>query len=391
MKKATALVSAQNVGPLLAALMGLLVLLALGGEVAIWAIVLWLSATGLGLYGSWRQHPLWFSGRLRLAGGLLFLLLAFVLSGWGNWLAIASQSVLVLLSVKALEMRSQRDFYQVAALVLLGMGLAAWLRVDVLLGIYLLITLYLALLGLLWQPLADAASARGSVALQGRDFRYMLVFSLAFMVFLLPMTGLFFLLLPRTPTPLWAWAPPQGSARSGFSPNLAPDQISRLAEDPAVAFRAQITPRPENPEQLYWVGAILWHDQGTTWEPGPPAEKISTADVQSGEPGQLPAGPLTRQEIVLSPGDSHYLFALSFPRRWQIPSTFHELGNGIMQLQKPPSLPLRYVVWSGARPALSLSSGARQAALQVPQLRHRLFWPWPKVWQVIPRTKPFTI
>ena len=68
MRKATSLVSAQNVGPLLAALMGLLVLLALGHEVAIWAIVLWLSATGLGLYGSWKQHPLWFSGRLRLAG-----------------------------------------------------------------------------------------------------------------------------------------------------------------------------------------------------------------------------------------------------------------------------------------------------------------------------------
>jgi len=366
MRKASSLVSAQNVGPLLAALMGLLVLIALGHEVAIWAIVLWLSATGLGLYGSWKQHPLWFSGRLRLVGGLLFLLLAFVLSGWGNWLAIASQSVLVLLAVKALEMRSQRDFYQVAALVLLGMGLAAWLRVDVLLGIYLLITLYLALLGLLWQPLADAASARGNVALQGRDFRYMLVFSLAFMVFLLPMTGLFFLLLPRTPTPLWAWAPPQGSARSGFSPDLAPDQISRLAEDPAVAFRAQITPRPENPEQLYWVGAILWHDQGTTWEPDPPAEKRSTSGVQSDHPDQLPAGPLTRQEIVLSPGDSHYLFALSFPRRWQIPLAHHELGDGVMQLQKSPSLPLRYVVWSGASPVPSLRSGVHQAALQVP-------------------------
>ncbi len=360
---------ARSIGPILAACMGMLVLLALGSEAAIWVIGLWLTATTLGLYGAWRQHPVWFSGIQRLSGGLLFLLLAFLLSGWGNWLSIASQSVLVLLAVKALEMRSQRDFYQVAALVLLGMGVAAWLRVDVLLGIYLLLTLYLAVLGLLWQPLADAAAERGSVALNGHDFRYMLIFSMVFLCLLIPLTGLFFLLLPRTPTPLWAWAPPQGSARSGFSADLSPDQIRRLALDPAIAFRAQINFLPAHSSALYWVGAILWKDMGNTWVADPP---ILRTDLH--KPGftvhpllaKQPIRPLLRQEIVLSPGDSDYLFALSFPRRWQIPLAFHAQQDGVMQLQKAPALPLRYTVWSGSRPRGNLSNAERQAALQVP-------------------------
>lgn len=354
------------IGPLLAATMGALVVLALGREVAFWALGLWLLATLLGLYGAWRRQPVWFTAPLRLSGGLLFLLLAFVLSGWGNWLAIASQSVLILLAVKALEMRSQRDFYQVAALVLLGMGLAAWLRVDVLLGIYLLVTLYLALLGLLWQPLADAARERGSNVLQGRDFRYMLFFSVLFMGLLLPLTGLFFLLLPRTPTPLWAWGPPQGAARSGFSADLSPDQITRLALDPAVAFRAQIQPQPRNPQQLYWVGAILWQDQGNTWVPGSPSPRSSPAAPQKSVPGIPLNAALTHQEIVLSPADSRYLFALSYPRRWQIPLAFQVQFDGVLQLQKAPSLPLRYAVWSGSPPSLFLSQAERHAALQVP-------------------------
>lgn len=350
------------VGSLLAGLMGVFMLLALGSEAALWATGVWVVATGLGLYGAWQGRLPWFSAVQRLLLVLFLLVLVLLLAGWGNWLAMASQAVLVLLAIKALEMRSQRDFYQVAALVLLGMGVAAWLRVDILLGIFLLAALYLSLLGLLWQPLADAAVERTTEGLRWRDFRYMLVFSLVFLLMLLPVAAIFFLMLPRTPTPLWAWAPPQGAAHSGFSADLSPDRITRLALDSATAFRAQISPQPADPEHLYWVGAILWRDEGRNWLPDPPAAGVRGA-VSAGV-GTRTTG--VRQEIVLSPDNSDYLFALATPYRLNIPVTYRQQADGVLRMNKAPGLPMRYIVWSAPAAPRVLSAAERAAALQVP-------------------------
>ncbi|MHB1479835.1 MAG: transglutaminase family protein [Acidithiobacillus ferrooxidans] len=355
-------IPARSVGSLLAALMGVFLLLALGSEASLWAMGVWFVATGLGLYGAWHGRLPWFSAAQRLMLSLFLLALALLLAGWGNWLAMASQAVLVLLAVKALETRSQRDFYQVAALVLLGMGVAAWLRVDVLLGIFVLAALYLSLLGLLWQPLADAAVERTTEGLRWRDFRYMLVFSLVFLLVLLPVTAIFFLILPRTPTPLWAWAPPRGAAHSGFSADLSPDSIAHLALDSATAFRAQISPQPADPESLYWVGAILWRDEGRSWVPDPPVAVIQgavSADAGAGATG-------VRQKIVLSPDNSNYLFALAAPYRLDIPATYRQQADGVLRLDKAPGLPMRYIVWSAPAAPRLLSAAERAAALQVP-------------------------
>ncbi len=352
---------ARSVGPVLAALMGGVLLLALGAEAEPWAIAVWAVATGMGLYGGWHGRLPWLTGAQRLMLGLFLLILAWLVAGWGNWLAIASQTVLVLLAVKALEMRGQRDFYQVAALVLLGMGVAAWLRVDILLGLFLLLALYLSLLGLLWQPLADAAADRVAGEPRWRDFRYMLLFSLAFLLVLLPLTGLFFLLLPRTPTPLWRWAPPQAMARSGFSADLSPEHMTRLALDPATAFRVQISPPPAGPGALYWVGAILWRDDGSRWRPGPPA-----AAREAGPAPVRPAGAGVRQEIVLSPDNGDYLFALTRPYRLKVSAAYRRQADGVLRLRQAPGLPMRYTVWSAPPAPRALSAAERAAALQVP-------------------------
>ncbi|CDQ09256.1 Transglutaminase domain-containing protein [Acidithiobacillus ferrivorans] len=358
----------RSVGSLLAALMGVFMLLALGSEAALWATGVWVVATGLGLYGAWHGRLPWLSAAQRLMLVLFLLVLALLLTGWGNWLAMASQVVLVLLAVKALEMRSQRDFYQVAALVLLGMGVAAWLRVDILLGIFLLTALYLSLLGLLWQPLADAAVARTTEGLRWRDFRYMLAFSLVFLLVLLPVTAIFFLMLPRTPTPLWVWAPPQGAAHSGFSAVLSPDSITRLALDSATAFRAQIIPQPAGPEHLYWVGAILWRDEGRTWIPDSPVARVR--DGVSAGVGTESTG--IRQKIVLSPDNSDYLFALATPYRLNIPVGYRQQAGGVLRLNKASGLPMRYIVWSAPAAPRVLSAAERTAALQVPDTSPQL-------------------
>jgi len=119
--------------PLLAAAMGSLLLLALGREVAVWALLAWFLGSGLSILGALRRRLPWFGGRQRFFLALVGVIAAAIVEGWGNWLPMLTQMVIWLLAVKALELRGQRDFYQMAALTLLGLGIAAWLRVDLIL------------------------------------------------------------------------------------------------------------------------------------------------------------------------------------------------------------------------------------------------------------------
>ncbi len=348
--------------PLLAAAMGSLLLLALGREVAVWALLAWFLGSGLSILGALRRRLPWFGGRQRFFLALVGVIAAAIVEGWGNWLPMLTQMVIWLLAVKALELRGQRDFYQMAALTLLGLGIAAWLRVDLIFAFLLLATLYFALLGLMWQPLADVNQGLAGNLFQWRDFARIAGFTLGFVFLLLPLAAFFFFLLPRTPTPLWAWAPPAQHARSGFSPELAPDSVSQLATDSAIAFRAQLTPPPSDGGSLYWVGAILWRDDGRDWLPDPPKMQQGHA----ADSAALEATATVRQEIVLAPGNSRYLFALPVPRRVELGQSWHQEADGVLRLDKAPDLPLRYTVWSSPAPPRPLSAAVRAAALQVP-------------------------
>ena len=349
-------------GPLLAAAMGGLLLLALGRELAVWVLLAWLLGSGLSILGALRGRLPWFGGRQRFFLALAGVIAAVIGEGWGNWLPMFTQMVVWLLAVKALELRGQRDFYQMAALTLLGLGIAAWLRVDLIFAFLLLFTLYFALLGLMWQPLADVNQGLSGNLFQWREFARIAGFTLGFVFLLLPLAALFFLILPRTPTPLWAWAPPAQHARSGFSPELAPDSISQLASDSAIAFRAQITPPPGAAPSLYWIGAVLWRDDGRHWLPDPPKMAHGLAP----DPATLGATAAFRQEIVLSPGNGDYLFALPVPRRVELGQPWHQEADGVLRLDHAPDLPLRYTVWSAPAPPQPLSAAERAAALQVP-------------------------
>lgn len=340
--------------PTLLFMIGAILFLALEHLAWQWPTLLWLLAE---LWVFLRGGALPFAalkGGTRFLITIALLLLAIFTAGWGNWLEMGAAALYVLLAVKTLELRGTRDLFQIAALLLLGMGLAAWVRVDLALGIYFLLELFLLLLALLWQGFLDARREEGR-AVASADLLRLLLFSVLFLLLLLPIMGLFFFLLPRTPTPLWHWGGGIGAVASGFSPSLDPAHIQSLQLDPAVAFRAQIQGPSLPAEQMYWMGAILWQDDGgVRWQPGP------ALGMDCRNTGQA----VWQQKILLSSGRHDYLFALSNPLRFASPLPLRQNASGI-RLQSAQDGALRYDAWS-ARSDHCISPAQRQAAMQVP-------------------------
>ena len=94
----------------------LVLFLALGQEALQWPLALWALATVWSFWAAPGEQSFPLSGLGRFLILILLLVIAVGTAGWGNWLVIASQVLILMLAFKAVELQGQRDSYQVAAL-----------------------------------------------------------------------------------------------------------------------------------------------------------------------------------------------------------------------------------------------------------------------------------
>lgn len=289
-----------------------------------------------------RLPPLWVK--------LLVLLCGFggVLLSTGNLRGMepALGILLILVSLKLLELRTARDFQ---VLVLLGwfLGLCrlffeqdlfSWVQAAAV-GV-LLTGALVAFHGGSAQPW-ETARITGWIALQAA-----------------PLIALLFIFFPRAYSGVRFNFNRSQFASTGMADRLEPGGYANLARNEAKAFRVEF---PDGlipaPPQRYWRAAVLWKCDGLAWERGkaPRGEK----------PRADPNAPQLRQVVLLRPHGARWLFALDWPVANVRDATF-EAGE-FLQSKEPVTQPLRYEVFSqpNANPARLHPFHAR-AALQLP-------------------------
>ena len=260
---------------------------------------LWCSA-GAGAVLLWRG---WLALQLRpLPGkwwllGLLTVMIAATFATHGTLLGrdAGVTMLVVLLTLKTLELRARRDafvvfflgffcmlsnfFYSQSLLTAFGMLLG-------LLG--LLTALVNAHLPVGRPPLAQAAKTAGWMALLGA-----------------PIMLVLFLLFPRL-APLWGVPGDAMTGRSGLSASMEVGNIAQLALDDSVVMRIKFAGKAPPQRDLYFRGPVLSNFDGRRWQPlraSLPSRYALPANLQvSGKPIDY--------EVTLEPTSRPWLFVL---------------------------------------------------------------------------------
>ncbi len=311
---------------------------------------------GAGAVGLWWDlrlgHfiPRWF-WTLMGAAGFLVSLLPFS----PETLAEQSLSAMtVLLAVKLLEPKEERDHLQILALALILVAGAASLAPEMVFAGLLLAVLALGIMLLLWLPFSR------QVTLADRPLLIILGKIAAGMTATtIPLTVFFFLILPRTMNPFWQGIGRAPAGVSGFSNQLSLGQISRLSVSGATAFRVEMEEPPGRlRETPYWRGAVLERTDGRNWTPLP-----STASFGVGRGGSV------RAVYYLEPHGERELFLLEQPLTAVATFRFLPMETGrVPRFPTPLRRAIRYTGYSNAGPARmeQITPAERARNLQLP-------------------------
>ncbi len=242
--------------------------------------------------------------------------------------------LVVLLSLKTLELRARRDAFVVFFLGFFCM-LANFFYSQSLLTAF---SMMLGLLGLLTvlvnahmpvgkPPLLQAAKTAGWMALLGA-----------------PIMIVLFLLFPRL-APLWGMPSDTMTGRSGLSASMKVGTIASLALDESVAMRIKFEGEPPPQRDLYFRGPVLSAFDGIEWRT-PRFEFSSRYGVTS---SLVVSGPPINYEVTMEPTSRPWLFVMeAVAQKPVLPAGYESFMQANLQwlANRPVSDLLRYRVQS---------------------------------------------
>ena len=203
--------------------------------------------------------------------------------------------IVVLLTLKTLELRARRDAFVVFFLSFFTMLTNFFFSQSLLTAAAMLI----ALLGLLTAlvnthmpvgrpPLTQAAKTAGWMVLLGA-----------------PIMAVLFLLFPRL-APLWGIPNDGMTGRSGLSASMQVGTIASLALDDSIAMRVRFEDSPPRQSDLYFRGPVLSTFDGREWRPlrsAFPLRMQAPVDLQT-------TGPAVRYQVTLEGNSRPWLLVL---------------------------------------------------------------------------------
>ncbi len=259
----------------------------------------WCSALALAVL-SWRAWLAWTARALPSRWWVLLLLVLTVGATLLSHRTLLGRDagvtlIVVLLSLKTLELRAQRDAFVVFFLSFFTMLTNFFFSQSLLTAAAMLV----ALMGLLTAlvnshmpvgkpPLREAARTAATMALLGA-----------------PIMALLFLLFPRL-APLWGIPGDAMSGRTGLSASMQVGSIATLALDDGIAMRIRFAGAVPRQSELYFRGPVLSTLEGREWRSlrsGFPARMRDPANLRT-------EGPAVDYEVTLEPSNRPWIFVL---------------------------------------------------------------------------------
>ncbi|MFO7729014.1 MAG: DUF3488 and transglutaminase-like domain-containing protein [Desulfonatronovibrio sp.] len=347
--------------PLLAVSAGSCVLFSLYTILALWVILFWIISAVLSFIAFYKGKTEVFSYNFRLVTVVLLVSLAVPVYWHQGWQYILAQAMVLMLGIKLMELRSQRDAFQFCGLGVLGLGVASLVRFDLGFGVMIFLFFFLGLVLILWQHVYDQTAKVSLTRAPGWMFSLKLVaFALILTVLTVTLGLLLFFIIPRNINPMLNLGSGMEIHRTGFSAQMSPGSVSEIVVSRRIAFRAGID-GPVDPSRLYWRGTVLWETDGAGWQPGTPH------DFQESPPEfKETKKDFITQIITLNPGRTEYLFGLYYPGRIQDVSPVNYNRDRSVKMDDIVETAIRYQVHSVREDKTPISSRERSAGTAVP-------------------------
>lgn len=165
--------------------------------------------------------------------------------------------LLLLVTLKAFESSSQRDWNVLLLAMLFLIGSAVLFNQSLLTGLWLLVAL-------------TAAAVCLAVSAGGLGLREALRCAASSLLAVLPLAAVLFVSVPRMKEPLWRIPQGRQQAKTGLSGTMQPGSISNLVQSDEwvanITFSDGLKPQPRD---LYWRAIIMSDFDGTRWQAMP--------------------------------------------------------------------------------------------------------------------------
>lgn len=235
--------------------------------------------------------------------------------------------LVIMLSLKLMEMNSQRDVGVVTGLGFFVVITVFLFNQSIFMGIYMMLVVILLVVSLV-------AFSRDQSRISQLDNvkKGSVIIAQA-----LPLMLLMFVLFPRIPGPLWNLPADAAGAGTGLSDSMSPGAISQLSDNNSVAFRVQFKNEKPGAKQLYWRGPVFTQFDGKTWSKDSKQglKNRATIDLRyrvSNEPSLY--------SVTLEPHQQRWLFALDLPA--QVPDGAGLSADFELLAKKPVQQLMRY-------------------------------------------------
>lgn len=303
--------------------------------------------------GTWLWRVLIHASRARLPAS--WLLVALVFAGAGltvvEYGTVFGQQagaalLLVMVALKLLEIRSQRDVVVTLFLGYFVVVTTYFFNQSIVIAGYSLLSIWLITAALIQvhagRTLPVSRLARSSAAM---------------LIHALPIMLILFVIFPRVPGPIWGSPEQDQTGQTGLSDRLEPGDIARLLENDATALRVRFDGPPPASSQQYWRAMVMTDFDGRGWRVDRNRPEISLDAETAAE---------VRYTATLESTRAHYLPMLEFPV--EIPDHASLLDN--LQVVQRQRIANRLQYSGGADLAFAslspLSPAERARALALP-------------------------
>lgn len=254
--------------------------------------------------------------------------------------------LLVMVALKLLEIRSERDVVVTLFLAYFVVVTTYFFNQSILIAAYSLVSA--------WLITAALIQVHGGRPL---PFRRLARSSAMILVHALPIMLILFLVFPRIPGPIWGSPHEDPAGQTGLSDRLEPGDIAQLLENEATAMRVRFDGPVPPPNLQYWRALVMTDFDGRGWRADHDRPEISLLPGDDGD---------VAYTVTLEPTRARYLPVLDFPA--SLPPQARLLDNlQVVQRERVDSR-VQYSATSrlDAPPAVPLSDEERARALTLP-------------------------